>query len=201
MDGLSHTMRMMVIAWAIGICSCAHDPSQVLVLHHSYTSDRHEITPQSKLRVRLSDGREFQGIYHGREGANLRLSRERDGYEYRIRADDVIKLRYSANATRGGAARGVRRGAVGGAVIFGVTVSLMSSVVSNQSGAWLVGLVSGSALGAASGSLWGALLGALWNAADKPPIDLVIGADHWSITGLKLPDRQPLADEPIWFLE
>lgn len=98
------------------------------MLHHTDTSDRHEISPQSKLRVRLRDGKEFKGIYHGREGANLRLSRERDGYEYRIRADDVIKLRYSANATLGGAARGVRRGAVGGAVIFGVTVSLMSAV-------------------------------------------------------------------------
>ena len=194
-------MGMMVTVYAIGICSCAHDPSQVLALHHRYTSDRHEITPQSKLRVRLRDGKEFKGIYHGREGANLRLSRERDGYEYRIRADDVIKIRYSANATRGGAARGFRTGAVGGAVIFGVMGSLMSSVVSNQSSAWFTGLIGGSAVGAASGSLWGALFGALWNAADKPPIDLAIGADHWSITGLKTADRQPLADEPIWFPE
>jgi uncharacterized protein YydD (DUF2326 family) len=62
MDGVSHMMRMMVIAWAIGICSCAHDPSQVLVLHHSSTSDRHEIAPQSKLRVRLNDGSDLGGF-------------------------------------------------------------------------------------------------------------------------------------------
>jgi hypothetical protein len=135
MDGVSHMMRMMVIAWAIGICSCAHDPSQVLVLHHSSTSDRHEIAPQSKLRVRLNDGSDLRGVYLGRDRENLRLSAASDDLEYRVLADDVIKLRYRANRTRAGAARGFRGGAVGGAVIFGVTLSLMSSVVSNQSGA------------------------------------------------------------------
>ena len=66
MDGLSHTMRMMVIAWAIGICSCAHEPSQVLSLHHSYTSDRHEIPPQSKMRVKLDDGSQLKGERYSR---------------------------------------------------------------------------------------------------------------------------------------
>ena len=179
------TRALVFAALAANVVGCAHDTSQILTLRHASQSARHEIPPQSKMRVKLDDGSEFKGFYLGRDQATLRFARLNDGSRVPISMDDVVKIRYRANRTKEGAGRGFRKGALWGSVTLGGYLFIVAPALSNERNARLTGVVYGSTMGGVVGGLWGALLGAVYHARYKPPIDVLIDADAWQIEPLR----------------
>ena len=120
---------------------CAHDASQLLTLRHASQSGRHEIPPQSKMRVKLDDGSQLKGLYLGRDQATLRFARLTDGSRFPISMHDVAKIRYRANRTKEGVGRGFRKGTLRGSVTLGGYLLIVAPALSNERNARLIGVV------------------------------------------------------------
>ena len=103
------TKTLAFAALAASMVGCAHDASQLLTLRHASQSGRHEIPPQSKLRVKLVDGTDIDGVYLSRNRGALELTSLNDPVVDRprlqIRTQEIVKIRYRANRFR----QGVRR--------------------------------------------------------------------------------------------